>query len=195
MWVTEIGPLTDRHPAGAAPPGRFERVGGTTVDEWRDAVGVALDAISRGEVDKVVLARDLTLRADAPLDVATVIRRLCEQQAGTYVYAHRGLVGTHGAAGLREPSAATEELLKNASCPAPEHLAEDILRVVESPSGLGASPGIKRIVAHLVVGRALLRIAEHLVRLPELLELFLSGLVARIFVRVVLNRKFPESFF
>ena len=93
MWVTDIGPLTDRHPAGAAPPGRFERVGGTTVDEWRDAVGVALDAISRGEVDKVVLARDLTLRADAPLDVATVIRRLCEQQAGTYVYAHRGLVG------------------------------------------------------------------------------------------------------
>ncbi|MFM7271425.1 MAG: isochorismate synthase MenF [Actinomycetes bacterium] len=92
-WITEIGPFGERGHEGSAPPAHLERVGGTTVDEWRHAVGVALDAIALGQVDKVVLARDLTLRADAPFDVAAVLGRLCEQQAGTYIYAHRGLVG------------------------------------------------------------------------------------------------------
>nr|WP_242823237.1 isochorismate synthase [Thermaerobacter subterraneus] len=48
-------------------------------DEWEAMLGAALDAIGRGELAKVVLARRLHLRAAAAFDPGTALRRL---QAG-----------------------------------------------------------------------------------------------------------------
>lgn len=92
-WITEIAPVRPGRVGPAPVPVRVERVGGTTRDEWDAAVGTALVAIDRGVVGKVVLARDLVVRADAPFDPRTVLTRLREQQPGCFVYAHRGLVG------------------------------------------------------------------------------------------------------
>jgi len=43
---------------------------------WTDAVGTAIEALRRGVADKVVLAREVTVVADAPLPVGAVLRRL-----------------------------------------------------------------------------------------------------------------------
>ena len=92
-WVTEIAPVTDAAGTATPAPVRVERVGGTTRDEWRAAIATALAAIERGGVEKVVLARDLVLRADAPFALGPILTRLRDQQSGCFVYAHRGLVG------------------------------------------------------------------------------------------------------
>lgn len=92
-WITEIAPLdrVTHHPVRV--PTTAERIAGTTPEEWRAAVEAALATIGRGEVEKVVLARDLLLRADAPFDLHEVLDRLRAEQPGCFVYAHRGLVG------------------------------------------------------------------------------------------------------
>lgn len=92
-WVTEIAPVRPARTGPLPVPSRVERVGGTTRQEWDAAVDTALGAIGRGTVGKVVLARDLIVRADAAFDLRTVLDRLREQQPGCFVYSHRGLVG------------------------------------------------------------------------------------------------------
>ena len=53
--------------------------------------------------------------------------------------------------------------------------------------------GIERRMAVLIVGGALLRIAQGFVGLAEFLEFFLGGLVARIFVRVKFHGQLAVS--
>jgi isochorismate synthase len=60
---------------------------------WRAAVTTVLDSISRGELEKVVLAREVIIDTDAPFDVAAVLRRLRNAQDGCFVFADRGFVG------------------------------------------------------------------------------------------------------
>src|SRR5690606_34357293 len=45
---------------------------------WSAAVSAAVGRIESGEVDKVVLARAVEARADGPIDVRPVLRRLAE---------------------------------------------------------------------------------------------------------------------
>ena len=61
--------------------------------EWTDAVATATARIRAGELDKVVLARELEVRADAPFDVAAVLRRLTLGFPGCYVFSVEGFVG------------------------------------------------------------------------------------------------------
>jgi menaquinone-specific isochorismate synthase len=56
-------------------------------------VRAALDAIVRHDLEKVVLAREVVVDADAPFDARDVVHRLVSQQPGAYVYAAEGLVG------------------------------------------------------------------------------------------------------
>ena len=92
-WVTEIGPAAvDAHHAGRAPS-RFSVVASRSREQWDEAVRAALDAIARGDLEKVVLAREVLIEADAPFDLVDVLRRLCAQQLGCFVYASDGLVG------------------------------------------------------------------------------------------------------
>lgn len=92
-WITEIAPVADPVRAVTPAPSGVERIGGTTRDEWEAAIATALAAIERGDLEKVVLARDLVLRADAPFALDRVLTRLRDQQPGCFVYAHRGIVG------------------------------------------------------------------------------------------------------
>ncbi len=60
---------------------------------WSAAVATAVERITAGALDKVVLARDLEVSAHEPLDVRWLLRRLAEQYETTWVFAVDGLVG------------------------------------------------------------------------------------------------------
>ena len=92
-WVTEIGPADAEAGSTHVGPARFT-VGATrTRAEWETIVERALDAIARGALEKVVLAREVLVEADQPFDVRDVLSRLVHQQPGCFVYASDGLVG------------------------------------------------------------------------------------------------------
>jgi menaquinone-specific isochorismate synthase len=92
-WVTEIGSATGNGASVSVLPSRFHVVASRTRAHWDDAVRAALELIARGELAKIVLAREVLVEADAPFDVVDVLRRLRTQQLGCFVYASAGLVG------------------------------------------------------------------------------------------------------
>jgi menaquinone-specific isochorismate synthase len=67
--------------------------GALTPSDWKQSVGRAVERINRGELDKVVLARDLRARASAPIDARWVLGQLSERYARTWTFAVGGLVG------------------------------------------------------------------------------------------------------
>jgi menaquinone-specific isochorismate synthase len=104
-WLTSIGtagesftalpPLTPPRP-GTAPRGPVDvryADGAISPAEWESAVALAVQRISDGELDKVVLARDLEARAGEPVDPRWLVGRLAKGYPGTWVYAVDGLVG------------------------------------------------------------------------------------------------------
>jgi menaquinone-specific isochorismate synthase len=92
-WITEIGPAPDDRTAAAVAPTRFSVGAPRSRAAWREAVEQALAAIERGEIEKVVLAREVLIEADAPFDARDVLRRLATQQPGCFVYASAGFIG------------------------------------------------------------------------------------------------------
>jgi menaquinone-specific isochorismate synthase len=100
-WVTTIGHhahlppiplLAPAEPAEAPVDVRFS-TGALSTSEWKAAVSRAVSRISRGDLDKVVLARDLTARAGEPVDARWLLGRLAERYERTWTFAVDGLVG------------------------------------------------------------------------------------------------------
>jgi menaquinone-specific isochorismate synthase len=60
---------------------------------WETAVADAVEHIGAGEVDKVVLARDLIARTEEPVDPRWLLRGLAERYDGCWTFAVDGLVG------------------------------------------------------------------------------------------------------
>ncbi|GIW20429.1 MAG: salicylate biosynthesis isochorismate synthase [Chloroflexota bacterium] len=54
---------------------------------WESAVARAAGAVSRGRLDKIVLARRVDLAADGPIDVAAVLRRLVATAPASTIFA------------------------------------------------------------------------------------------------------------
>jgi menaquinone-specific isochorismate synthase len=83
--------------AAAAPPRSPIDVryadGALSAAEWESAVAVAVERIAAGELDKVVLARDLEARATTPVDPRWLLSGLVTRYPGTWVYCVDGLVG------------------------------------------------------------------------------------------------------
>ena len=117
-WRTEVG----RHVSAASPravePSRFKVAARTSRDEWHAGVERALEAIGRGDLVKVVLARAVTVEADVAYDPRAVLGRLRAQQPGCFVYGADGLVGAspellvarHGTTVVARPMAGTAVL-------------------------------------------------------------------------------------
>ncbi|GAB3450532.1 chorismate-binding protein [Phycicoccus ginsengisoli] len=100
-WVTTIG-TTAELPVPVEPtpqPEPAEPVGVTFADgslspaRWAVAVDEAVRRITAGELDKVVLARDLRVQATEPVDARWLLQRLAERYDTTWVFAVDGLVG------------------------------------------------------------------------------------------------------
>jgi menaquinone-specific isochorismate synthase len=95
-WVTRIDGATDAVAATALGP-EFRVVlhpGVLTPDGYRDAVGTAVSRILAGEVEKVVLARDLTGRLPEGGDVRRVLTDLALGYPDTWTFAVDGLLGS-----------------------------------------------------------------------------------------------------
>jgi menaquinone-specific isochorismate synthase len=107
-WVTEIGADAVEPEARGPRPTRFEVVAPRTRSQWHESVERALDAIERGELEKVVLAREVLIDADAPFDARDVVRRLVAQQPGSFVYAIEGFVGASPELLVRRTGAVVE---------------------------------------------------------------------------------------
>ena len=98
-WLTRIG-TEFRHDAVAPRPARFRAPGeityadgGLTGPQWEAAVARAVARIGAGELDKVVLARDLVARAEHDLDLRRLVGRLAADYPRCWTYAVDGLVG------------------------------------------------------------------------------------------------------
>ena len=61
--------------------------------DYAHSVAEAVTRINAGELDKVVLARDLVATASGPIDPRWLLRRLAERYENTWVFADSGLVG------------------------------------------------------------------------------------------------------
>lgn len=101
-WLTVISdrPVTtdDLSVPAVTPPVRSPRrvrYAGTTATEigWIDAVDRAVRRIHRGEVEKVVLARDRVVYSDDPFDAAALVERLRASFPTCFTFHVAGLVG------------------------------------------------------------------------------------------------------
>jgi menaquinone-specific isochorismate synthase len=61
--------------------------------QWSTVVARAVRRINAGELDKVVLARDLAVNASSAIDPRWLLQRLAERYDTTWVFAVDGLVG------------------------------------------------------------------------------------------------------
>jgi menaquinone-specific isochorismate synthase len=100
-WVTTVGSagqlprfpgLTPRTPPDG-PTGVTFADGALSGPEWGHAVDDAVERITRGDLDKVVLARDLVAQAAAPIDPRFLLSHLAERYPRTWSFAVEGLLG------------------------------------------------------------------------------------------------------
>jgi menaquinone-specific isochorismate synthase len=61
--------------------------------QWGSVVAVAVRRITAGDLDKVVLARDLVADAGEAVDARALLRRLADRYENTWVFSVDGLVG------------------------------------------------------------------------------------------------------
>ena len=98
-WITEIGPASQNEAEASVPtpPERPRDVtfgdGGLSGPEWEAAVAQAVRRIGDGELEKVVLARDLLAFSENDIDLRWVAARLAENYAQCWTYSVDGLVG------------------------------------------------------------------------------------------------------
>lgn len=74
-------------------PRRFVIEAIEDLSDWDQAIAAALMEIDDGTIDKVVLAREVLVEADAPFVIRDVLDRLSRTQPGCYVYGDGGFVG------------------------------------------------------------------------------------------------------
>ena len=100
-WVTTVGDLDPRDVLDGAPrlvddgPAPQLRYADGALDPatWCAAVATAVERIDAGELAKVVLARDLLVSADVPLDPRRLLRRLAHRFPDCWTFAVDGLLG------------------------------------------------------------------------------------------------------
>ena len=67
--------------------------GSVSEAEWMRRVSNAVEKIKNGELEKVVLARDITATTDTDIDVQTLLQRLESEYPSTWVFLVENLVG------------------------------------------------------------------------------------------------------
>ena len=101
-WLTRIGTspeagppelVLDTGPAPEPPRDIAFADGGLSGPAWEAAVAEAVRRINAGELDKVVLARDLLANASNDIDPRWLVSRLAEQYSRCWTYLIDNLVG------------------------------------------------------------------------------------------------------
>ena len=93
-WVTTVDGA-DPQVCGRTPvrPPRSLDVVDATAEHFLDAVAEAVRRIRGGELAKVVLAREVEARLDAPVDVRWPLQRLAQEYPGCWTFSVDGLLG------------------------------------------------------------------------------------------------------
>lgn len=95
-WITKIG---NNEPPVGEPYLTAKNYtltwgeGSRSAVAWEEAVAAAVSRIQAGELDKVVLARDVQAIASAPIDKRRLMAKLAENYPTTWIFAVDGLVG------------------------------------------------------------------------------------------------------
>ncbi|XRQ15025.1 isochorismate synthase [Actinomadura welshii] len=113
-WLTTIGDDTDPHTLPNPPhpaTGLQWDDGALPEHAWKQAVAAAVDRIRDGHLGKVVLARDLTVRAATPIDARVLLARLADRYPGCYTFSCAGLVGATPELLIRRTGDAVESLV------------------------------------------------------------------------------------
>jgi menaquinone-specific isochorismate synthase len=98
-WLTTIGasadeiPTLERQPLPEPPLNLTFADGALSGAEWEGVVWEAVLHLNAGELDKVVLARDLIATADSPIDVRWPLRRLGTDYEMCWTFHVDGLFG------------------------------------------------------------------------------------------------------
>ena len=100
-WTTTVGsaahlPVTPHPGAGDAPQApvvQEVRDGALSGAEWTGAVAAAVERIQSGALDKVVMARDVVVRAATAIDPRHLLRNLSDAYPNTWTYSVDGLIG------------------------------------------------------------------------------------------------------
>lgn len=101
-WLTTVQLAGHPEPAGMvggpddpAAPGKVMAwtTGSRPREQWARAVAEAIGRISGGELDKIVLARDIVAQLDGPLDSHGLLARMSESFPDCWTFIVDGLVG------------------------------------------------------------------------------------------------------
>jgi len=95
-WLTTVSveaPALTAAPSPRPPVGLVFSDGARNGEEWMSVVAEAVRRISAGDLEKVVLARDLIATTDEPLDVRWPLHRLAEQYEMCWTFHVDGLFG------------------------------------------------------------------------------------------------------
>lgn len=99
-WLTVIGrgddlveQMPEVQPRPEAPTGVQWRDGSLGAEAWGGIVGEVVELLTRGPVEKVVLARDAVASAQEPIDERWLVNNLVNTYRDCWVYLVDGLVG------------------------------------------------------------------------------------------------------
>ncbi|GAB6985235.1 isochorismate synthase [Nocardioides pyridinolyticus] len=95
-WLTTVdvpAPALEPADVPAPPVGVSFADGALNGEQWMSVVADAVARISRGDLEKVVLARDLVATADEPVDVRWPLRRLAEGYPMCWTFHVDGMFG------------------------------------------------------------------------------------------------------
>ncbi len=96
LWVTTINaepPALEATAPPAAPQDVTFADGALSGEEWKSVVAEAVARIEAGELEKIVLARDLVATASAPIDPRWPLRRLAATYPTCWTFSVDGLFG------------------------------------------------------------------------------------------------------
>jgi menaquinone-specific isochorismate synthase len=96
-WITWFG--SDAQPALKTAPDHISNAPMSWQEEpnadndWKNKVVTAVQRIQKGELDKVVLARDITVKSEKNIDARVILHKLAAEYPTTWKYSVSNLVG------------------------------------------------------------------------------------------------------
>ena len=154
-----------------AAPGQVKwHDGSLTAPEWEQAVAAAVGRITRGDLRKVVLARDLYASADAPIDARVLLRRLAARYPDCFTFACAGLVGATPELLIRRDGAEVSSLVLAGTKPRGATEAEDERLARELTSSLKENEEHRYAAASLREALAPLCRTLEVQKTPELIK-------------------------
>ncbi|TDD46667.1 isochorismate synthase [Nonomuraea terrae] len=128
-WLTTIGEAPVKTFSPITDPGRISYGDGSlSAPEWERVVARAARRIREGELEKVVLARDLLATAERPIDVRLLLMRLARRYPECYTFSVAGLVGATPELLIRRTGQEIESLVLAGTTPRGTGPADDLAR-------------------------------------------------------------------